>query len=75
METVEAGRMEIDNHADTTVLGCNCVVLHYTGRVCDVLPYSDEYDRMADVPVVTGATAWTCPETSETFILVFHEAL
>lgn len=28
-----------------------------------------------NVPIVTGASAWTSPNTSETFILVFHKAL
>ena len=70
-----ASRIEIDNHADTCVLGKNFVVLEYTGRECDVTPYSDSYESVRDVPIVTGATAWTCQETSETFILVINEAL
>ena len=67
--------MEMDSHADTTVLGKNCVILSYTGRECDVAPYSDQYEPLNGIPVVTGATAWTSPETGETQILVFHEAL
>ena len=74
-EDVQAGYMELDSHADTTVLGKNCIVLNYTERECDVAPYSDEYQKMENIPVVTGATAWTCQETGETVILVFHEAL
>ena len=55
--------MEMDSHADTTVLGKNCVILSYTGRECDVAPYSDQYEPLNGIPVVTGATAWTSPET------------
>ena len=46
------GRIELDSHADTVVLGSNCVVLHHTGKVCEVSPYTDEYDAITDVPVV-----------------------
>ena len=49
----------MDSHADTTVLGSNCVVLAYTGKECEVSPYADEYDAIRNVPVVTGATVWT----------------
>ena len=73
--SINYGRTELDTHADTIVLGSNCVVLNYTGRVCDVSPYTDTYKSITDVPIVTGATAWTCRHTGETFILVFHESL
>ena len=50
------GRIELDSHADTTVLGANCIILSHTGQSCEVMPYSDTYDAITDVPVVTGAT-------------------
>ena len=67
--------MELDSHADTVVLGRNCVILAYTGRECDVSPYTDFYDAIKGVPIVSGATAWTSERTGETHILIFHEAL
>ena len=42
---VEA-RIECDSHADTCVLGRNFVVLGYTGRKCDVMPYMENYDSV-----------------------------
>ena len=70
------GQIELDTHADTCVLGRNFVILHYTGRVCDVSPYSSEYASVPDVPIVSGATAaWTDRTTGETYILIIHEAL
>ena len=69
------GRIELDSHADTVVLGSNCVVLHHTGKVCEVSPYTDEYDAITDVPVVRGATLWTDQHTNNEYILVFNEAL
>jgi hypothetical protein len=56
-------------------LGSNCVVLAYTTRECDVSPYSDTYQAIRNVPIVTGATAWTSHRSGDTLILVFHEAL
>ena len=69
------GRIELDSHADTVVLGSNCVVLHHTGKLCEVSPYMDEYDAITDVPVVRGATLWTDQHTNEEYILIFNEAL
>ena len=68
-------RISLDSHSDTTVLCCDCFVLTYTGNYCKVSPYSDKYQSIQHVPVVTGATSWTCPHYGETFIVVFNEAL
>ena len=62
-------------HADTTVLGSNCVVLSYTGKECEVSPYSSEYEAVQNVPVVTGATVWMNPTDGTAYLLVFHESL
>ena len=69
------GRMELDSHADTIVLGRNAIILQYTSRECDVSPYSDAYEPIRNVPIVTGATAVTSATTGETLILVFNEAI
>jgi hypothetical protein len=65
------GRMEMDTHADTCLLGINFVILEYSGRVCDVYPYSQDYEAIN----VQGATAVQDQDTGETFILVIHEGL
>ena len=69
------GRMELDSNTDTIVLGTNCVILSHTGQSCEVMPYSDTYDAITDVPVVTGATLWTSLHDGDEFILIFNEAL
>ena len=69
------GRIELNSHADTIVLGANCIILSHTGQSFEVMPYSDTYDTITDVPVVTGATLWTSPHDGDEFILVFNEAL
>ena len=69
------GRVEMDSHANTTVLGSNCVVLAYTGKECEVSPYADEYNAIRNVPVVTGATVWTNSQDGVPILLVFNKAL
>ena len=73
--SVQYGRMELDSHADTIVLGSNALILQYTSRECDVSPYSDSYEPIRNVPIVKGATAVTSKTTGETLILVFNEAI
>ena len=65
----------MESHADTTVLGSNCVVLAYTGKECEVLSYADEYDTIRNVPVVMGATVWTNSQDGAPILLVFNKAL
>ena len=69
------GRIELDMHADTTVLGSNCVVLSYMGKECEVSPYSSEYEAVRNVPVVTAAMVWINPTDGTPYLLVFHESL
>ena len=69
------GRCELDTHADTTVAGSNCVVLQYTGKECDVTPYSDSYEPMQNIPIVHAATGWQSPVSGQIYILIFNEAL
>jgi hypothetical protein len=67
--------LDMDTHADTCVLGPSFVILHYTNRECDVSPYSEVYESVKAVPIVSGATAWTDERTGLTYILVVNEAL
>ena len=68
------GNIELDSHADTIVAGANCILLNYTGRECDVAPYSEEYESITNVPIVTAATAWQSQDTGQIYILVFNKA-
>ena len=69
------GHIELDMHADTTVLGLNCVILSYTGKECEVSPYSSEYEAVQNVPVVTGAMVWMNIMDGMAYLLIFHESL
>ena len=57
------------------MLGANCIILSHTWQSCEVIPYSDTYDVITDVTVVTGATLWTSPHDGDEFILILNEAL
>ena len=69
------GQNESDSNADTCCLGCNFAVLNYTNRQADVYAFDSNYAPVNNIPIVSGATAWTNPTTKETVILVFHESL
>ena len=49
--------------------------MQYTDHECDVSPYTDTYEDIKNVPIVTGGTAYTSQTSGETFILVMHEGL
>ena len=72
---VHHGRIELDSHTDTIVLGKNATVMSFTGKTCQVSPYNDTYKAITNMPVATGATLWTDPGDGQEYILVFHEAL
>ena len=69
-----SGRMELDSHAYTAVAGRNCTAMHYTERSCDVAPFSDTYEPMTNIPIITAATGFTST-TRRQYILVFNGAL
>ena len=65
---------EADNNADTFCLGMNFTPIEYTNRKADVYPYSDPYETLENVSIVSGATAYDHPN-GNTYILIFHESL
>ena len=57
------------------MFGKNFILLSYTGRECDVATYTETYDAIKNIPIVSAATVWTSLESTETYILVFNEEL
>ena len=57
------------------MFGKNFILLSYTGRECDVAPYTETYDAIKNIPIVSAATAWTSLKSAETYILVINERL
>ena len=70
-----SGRNEMDSHADTIVVGNNCIVLELSRRNVSVSLCSEEYALIDDIPIATVATAYDCPDFCQVFILIFNEAL
>ena len=66
---------ETNSNADTCCLGINFKILSYTNKTADVYPYGSTYEPIANVPIITGATAYTDPDTGQSYILVFNESL
>jgi hypothetical protein len=75
-ENIEIGEyIELDSHADTSVIGNNCRVISYTDKTCQVAPYHPHYDSMQDIPIVQAGTAYDDPNTGETMILIINQGL
>ena len=72
---IKHGRIELDTHAGKIVFGQNFILLSETGLECDVSPYTDEYEAIKNVPIVSAVPARTSLELAETFILILHEGL
>jgi hypothetical protein len=69
------GFIELDSHADTCTVGANFKVTAYTEKTCSVTPYHPKYKSMQDVPIVQAATAYTDPDSGETYMLIVNQAL
>ena len=64
----------MDNHADTHCLGKNCRPISFTSEECSVAPFLSEYSEVTNVPIGTGATAYTLT-SGEVIILLFGQGL
>ena len=58
----------------TIAVGMNCVVVYYTLNKCEVLPYSDDYELVKDVPVVYAETGYTSVN-DRSYIVIMNEEL
>jgi len=74
LPAVYDGRVEINSHVDTFVASRNCIPLQFTERVCDVMPYSDDYKAKEGVPIATVATGYTTAN-NDRYILIINEAI
>jgi len=62
--------MDLDTHADNTVLGNCCLLIHDTGRKVDVSRFSTALGSI-ELLIVSGAVAYDHPITGTVYILVF----
>jgi hypothetical protein len=68
-------KCEMDTHAENCVAGSNFLVCEFNGTMCEVTPFTDQYQSMKGVLIVSAATAWTDEETGKTIILYFNQVL
>ena len=66
---------ELDSHADTICAGKNTLVWSRTGKRVNVYGFKGPENDTTTVEIGTALTAYTHPETLETYILVLNQAL
>jgi hypothetical protein len=69
------GCCEMDTHADNSVAGANFLIYEFDSKMCEVTPFTNQYQSMKNIPIVLTVTAWTDRETGKTIILLFHQVL
>ena len=63
-----------DTNANTCGLGTKSIPIAYTNHTADLYPYSDAYEPIENIPIVSRATAYDHPN-GNTYILEFHELM
>ena len=71
---VVEGTTDIDNHADTCVVGSNALILHVHNRPVHVTGYDDTLESKV-YETVSAALAYDDPKTGNTAILVVNQAI
>jgi len=71
---IKESTMELDTHADTTVLGKSCLLIQDFDRTVSVSGW-DTTTGARDCPTVTGVVAYDHPYTGQTYMLIFHQAI
>jgi hypothetical protein len=66
--------MELDTHADTTVLGKNCLLIQGFGKAVSVSGWNASAGS-TECPTVSGVVAYNHPHTGVTYMLIWHQAI
>ena len=66
---------QLDSHADTCCVGPSAYIVHDTMQTVSVHAFVDSVGKVDNVPIVTAALAYDCPNTFTTYILFFYQAL
>ena len=67
-------QVELDSHADTSVVGSNVLIVHDHERYVDVFGY-DSKSRHKNVTTVDAAVAYDNPQTGDTSVLLINQAI
>jgi hypothetical protein len=66
---------ELDSHADTCVVGRNCLITHTYDKKVNVSGYDPKLGTMKGMSIVSAALAYDDPSSGEVFILRVHQAV
>ena len=66
--------MELDTHADTTVLGKSCLIVQDFNKTVSVSGWNASAGS-TECPTVTGVVAYDHPYTGITYMLVWQQAI
>ena len=69
-----SGTMEIDNHADTMVLGRECLSFHDYEQSIDMVGYNPSLGSQ-QCPTISGAVVHDHPATGQVCILEYHQVI
>ena len=67
-------KVELDSHADTCVVGDNCLVIHDHNRPVNVYSY-DPKDGHRSAKTVDAAVGYQDPQSGQKFILMINQAI
>ena len=68
------GYNEADTNANMCCLSQNFISVSYTNRLVNVYPYSEAYEPIENMPIVSGDTYYDHTD-GNTYIQLFHESL
>ncbi len=71
----ECGRMELDSHADSPVLGKGALIVRETGKRVSVKGFADELGKSMSVPVVDGVVAYDDEYDGSRHLIIVRNAL
>ena len=71
---VVISKIELDLHADTSVVGNHCQVVHYHKRPVNVFGYDPKAGLKHD-HIVNAAVAYIRPETGQVVILLINQGI
>eukprot|EP00978_Attheya_sp_CCMP212_P012779 scaffold31941_cov69-Attheya_sp.AAC.6 len=71
----QGGRTETDSHANTSVVGKECLVFHDFERPVNVSGFDSSFGTVNDRSVISAALAYDDPTTGEVIIVIIHQAI
>ena len=67
--------LELDSHADSPVVGKNSFILERTGKKVSVSGFTNDLRKPLLLDVVHAAVMYDDPESSDSYLLVLHNAV